>query len=337
MTQSQEILNYAVGALLSLCVIINPGVAVAEADWSSITIDNDLFVGNDNGYTSGIYYAWYDTADNNKAEIGFLARAMRWSLTDRDSALAEVSIRTIGQSMVTPSDITLEDPPRPPEDLPYAGLLFYSDTWIQSYADRAEKIAVTLGFVGEYSFAEQSQKIIHKISDSDEPRGWDTQLNDEIVFQFSRAQIWRSWVSDSGSSDFLLGGDAALGTISSSAGVSAMYRYGSQLEHSFTTALLTTSRTSNPVAVQSGWFLFAGVSASYLANQIFLDGNTFDNDDQEPMEYDNESVGATLGITYAWQRFSMAFAITDLNLAEDNDETGEFSQFGTLTLAWKHD
>ena len=104
---------------------------------------------------------------------------------------------------------------------------------------------------------------------------------------------------------FLLGVDGALGTISSSAGLTAMYRYGRQLQHSFTTALLTTSRASNPVAVRSGWFMFAGVNARYLANQIFLDGNTFDNDGQESMEYDNEAVGVTVGVTYCTGVYAM--------------------------------
>lgn len=336
MKQADGKLKYAAVVFLSLFTIAIPGLVLAEADWSSLTFDNDLFLGTDDGYTNGIYYSWYDTPDNNKAEIGFLARAMRWSLTDRDPALYEVSIKTIGQSMVTPADISLEDPPRPPEDLPYGGLLFYSDIWLKAYADRAEKIGVTLGIVGKYSFAEESQTFIHKITNSDEPKGWDTQLNDEIVFQFSRAQVWRSWVSSSDNSDILLGADAALGTISSSAGLTAMYRYGSQLQHNFTTTLLTTSRASNPVSIRSGWFVFASVNASYIANQIFLDGNTFDNDDQESMEYDNESLGVTLGVTYGWQDISLAFAISDMNVLEDNDEVAEYSRFGTFTIAWKH-
>lgn len=337
MTRPEGILKVATVALLCLCAIANPGLVLAEADWSSLTFDNDLFIGNDSGYTSGVFYSWYDTPENNKAEIGFLARTMKWSLTDRDSVKSEVSSKTIGQSIVTPDDITLENPPLPPEDLPYAGLLFYTDAWIKAYADRAEKITVTLGIVGEYSFAEETQTFVHKILGGDEPEGWDTQLNDEIVFQFSRAQIWRSWISSDRHSDILLGADAALGTISSSVGVTAMYRYGRQLQHSFPTALLLTSRSSNPVAVLSGWFLFAGVHAHYMPNQIFLDGNTFDNDGQESMEYDNEAIGVTAGIAYAWQNYSLTFAISDLNLIEDNDETGEYFQFGTLTLAWKHD
>ena len=179
--------------LLYLFAAVFPASVWADSDRSSLTIDNDLFVSSDNGYTNGIYYSWADTPDNNKAEIGWLVQAMRWSLTERGSAANEYSVKTIGQSMVTPDDIKLEDPPQPPEDLPYAGLLFYNDIWIRAYAQQAEKIGVTVGVVGEYSFAEQSQKLVHEILDGDEPIGWDTQLNDEIVFQFSRAQVWRSW------------------------------------------------------------------------------------------------------------------------------------------------
>ena len=336
MAQPEGLLKCASAALLSLCLITISGSVFAEADWSSLTIDNDLFVGNDNGYTSGVYYSWYDTPDNNKAEIGFLARAMRWSLTDRNPALAEVSIKTIGQTMVTPDDITLEDPPRPPDDLPYGGMLFYADTWIRAHSDRAELISVTLGVIGEYSFAEESQTLVHEITDGDEPKGWDTQLNDEIVFQFRRAQLWRNWISSSGNSDILLGAGATLGTISSSAGLTAMYRYGRGLERSMATALLMYSRTASPVAIRSGWFVYGGVNARYQANQIFLDGNTFDNDGQESMEYDNEAIGITTGIAYAWQNYSLTFSISDLNVLEDDDETKENSQFGTLTLAWKH-
>jgi hypothetical protein len=170
----------------------------------------------------------------------------------------------------------------------------------------------------------------------------DTQLNDEIVFQLSRGQMWRSWASASGSSDLLLSSEAALGTISSSVGVAAMVRYGEQLERNYATALQIASRTANPISagptpVQSGWYYFAGVNASYLANQIFLDGNTFDNDDQESMDYDHEMIGATVGAVYSWQNWALAFSLTDMNLIESNDRMDDYNQFGSLTLAWRND
>ena len=330
--------KFTAAALVSLSAVAQSGPLLAEADWGSVTWDNDTFIGNDNGYTNGLYYSWYDTRDNNAPEMGFLAKAMRWSLSDSGTPTVTASIKTIGQMMSTPDDLELEDPPRPPEDFPYAGLLFYNDQWVQAHGNQAQKIGVTIGIVGEYSFAEEAQKFVHKITDSTEPKGWDTQLNDEIVFKVSRAQVWRSWISGSGNTDVLLGADVGLGTISSSAAVSAMIRYGRQLERSYPTTLLFTSRATNPVAVQHGWFVYAGLSARYLANQIFLDGNTFDNDGQESMDYDSDSIAAALGLAYSWQEWSLTLAVGDTNLEDlDNDRLNDYSRFGTFTVGWKFD
>ena len=113
-----------------------------------------------------------------------------------------------------------------------------------------------------------------------------------------------------------------------------MIRYGRQLKQSFATALLIGSRITNPLATQGGWYLFAGVMASYLGNQIFLDGNTYD-DDAEEIEYDEETVGVTVGLAYSWRDLSLTFAINDLNVNEDEDGADEYSEYGTLTVAWK--
>ena len=42
--------------------------ALAEVDWYTFTMDNDVFVGVDAGYTNGMYFSWYDTPLNNKPE-----------------------------------------------------------------------------------------------------------------------------------------------------------------------------------------------------------------------------------------------------------------------------
>ena len=316
------------------------GMVQAEADWTAFTMDNDTFVGNDNGYTNGIAFSWFDTPANDKPKPGLLARAMLWSLfgKERDAAFV-FSAKTIGQTMVTPDDIEQDPPTLPPDDLPYAGMLYYNDNYVVSSKTQAEKIAVTIGVIGEYSFAEESQEFVHEIIDSDEPCCWDTQLDDEIVFQFSRGRVWKSWTSDSGRTDILLGTDIALGTMSSYVGASVMFRYGSGLERTFATALLATSRTANPIATDSGWYLFGGVRASYLANQIFLDGNTFDDDDDESVDYDETQVGLTAGLAYSWKNFSFTFAMNDINVNEDSDNESaeDYSEYGTFTLAWRLD
>jgi hypothetical protein len=329
-------------AMVALAVfgISASGSALAEAEWISVTLDNDTFIGDDNGYTNGIYVSWFDGPEGEqKAEIGWLARAMKWSLPDSGSSGTGFDIKTIGQTMITPDEITQDPPILPPDDLPYGGLLFYSDTFVQIQPTFADRISVTVGVVGEYSFAEEAQEFVHKIIDADEPCCWDQQLDNEVVFQVSRARVWKTWVSDSGNADFLLGADLALGTISSSAGASFMVRYGREMKQSYATALLGSSRTVNPVATQNGWYLFLGARASYLGNHIFLDGSKSYDDKFGEIEYDEAGLALTTGLAYSWENFSFTFALNDLNAEEDsvNDSADEYHKFGTFTLAWKLD
>jgi len=328
-------------AMVALAVlgISASGSALAEAEWISVTLDNDAFVGDDNGYTNGIYVSWFDGPEGEqKAEIGWLARAMRWSLPDSGSSGTGFDIKTIGQTMITPFDIEFPSLP-PPDDLPYGGLLFYNDTFIQIQPTVADRISVTVGVVGEYSFAEEAQEFVHGIIDADEPCCWDQQLDNEIVFQVSRARVWKTWVSDSGNADFLLGADLALGTISSTAGASFMFRYGREMKQSYATALLVTSRAANPVATQKGWYLFAGARAFYMGNHIFLDTSKAYDDRFGEIEYDESGLMLTTGLAYSWENFSFTVAFNDLNAEEDsaNDAAEEYHQYGTFTLAWKLD
>lgn len=330
-------LKCATVSFLTLCAIAGPGSVLAEADWYSFTLDNDTFVGNDNGYTNGMYFTWLDTPDNNKAEVGFLARAMSWSLPDGDTPVREFDIKTIGQTMITPDDIEEDPPILPPDDLPYGGLLFYTDSFVRVSEKHADRIAVTIGVVGENSFAEESQEFVHDVISSDEPCCWDEQLDDEVVFQVSRGRVWRSWVSDGGNADLLLSAAVDLGTISSSVGAGFMVRYGDQIEPTYASALLVGSRTVNPLASQTGWYVFAGLRARYLGNQIFLDGSKSYDDDFEEIDYQEDTLAYTAGVAYSWKDWSFTFAINDLNVDEDDDSAEEYSEFGTFTLAWRAD
>ncbi len=316
------------------------GSALAEVEWFSATIDNDTFVGNDNGYTNGLFFAWWDTdAGDQKAEPGFLANLMMWSLPEDSGNAFDVDIGTIGQTMITPDDITEDPPILPPDDLPYGGLLYYTDTFVRIHDRYADSVAVTIGVVGEASLAEDAQKFVHDVISSDEPCCWDEQLDDEIVFQISRARTWKTWISDSGNMDLLTIADLQLGTISSSAGLGFMFRYGRDMNRSYATALLANSRTTNPVATRNGWYLFAGARAAYLANQIFLDGSKSYDDDFDEIDYESNVVGVTAGLAYSWKAFSLTFAMNDLNVKEESDNDGaeEYSEYGTLTAAWKLD
>ena len=312
----------------------------AESDWFSVTFDNDLFVASDNGYTNGVYLSWFDTPEGeHQAEPGLLASIMLWSLPEGGGSKRTLSINTLGQTMMTPDDITEDPPTPPPADLPYAGLLLYRDTFVQINRNVADAVAVTVGVVGEYSFTEETQTFIHDITGSDDPCCWDEQLADEVVFEFSRSRVWRTWVSDSENADILVGAGLSLRTISSTAGANVMFRYGRGLKYSYASAVLAYLRTINPVATRSGWYLFGGVGASYLGNHILLDGSRSYGKDFDELDYDNERVSVSTGIAYSWQEASLTFALNDDNIIEDsgNETSSEFTRYGSITLAWKLD
>ena len=60
-------------------------------------------------------------------------------------------------------------------------------------------------------------------------------------------------------------------------------------------------------------------------------------DDFEEIPYESSTLAYSTGIAYSWKDVSFTFAINDLNVNEDSDNeaVGEFTQYGTFTLAWR--
>lgn len=306
----------------------------AQMQWSSYTMDNDLFVGNDSGYTNGLYVSLYDTDNSTSPPTPqWLTKILAWSLPEK--TLGAYNSYTVGQTMLTPSDITVEIPSK--DDLPYAALLYLNNAHItiSHRHQQADKISTSVGVVGPWALGEEAQKFVHSLTGSDDPKGWDTQLKNEVVFQLARAHTWRSWVSKSQHMDIVNTAEFSLGTISSNMTVNSVFRYGSRLQDSFSSFLLGASRASNPLAANGGWYTYIGIGAAYNFNQIFTDGNTFS--DSRSIETDRESVGGVIGITKSWRSFAFSFAINDTNLIdeEDNKDLKDMTRFGSFTLAFR--
>ena len=305
----------------------------AENDWVSITLDNDLFIGNDSGYTNGLYLSFFDAGDTQSSlpENDFWVKPLMWSMPNHNIQGA-VNAYMVGQTMSTPSDITIEVPDE--NELPYAALLALTNSYVTVTPSRADRVSTTVGIVGPAALGEESQKFIHKIIGSDEPRGWDTQLENELVFQLSRATMWRTWESSSGNSDFLTNADLTLGTIQSSFSTGLTLRYGRDLISSYATKLFDNSRTTNPSAVDSGWYIYTSVQAGFVFNQIFTDGNTFR--DSRSIDYDQEYISLATGFAYSWKNSSLTFAFNDSNLLQSGsteEALKDLTQYGTITFA----
>ncbi len=316
------------GLALLTSFLITP-VLAEESIWFAATIDNDIFIGQDNGYTNGIYFSWFELVQKpQQTKPNWLVKPLLWSVDLADSN-ATLETYSLGQVMVTPQDITIEDPPR--NDIPYSGSLLFNYSLISMKASTADSIGTVVGIVGPSSGAEETQKWVHELVGADEPRGWDTQLQDEVVFQFYRSRLWKSWSNQNDTMDLLVLASAGLGTISSFTAAAALFRFGSELSNTFATPLLISTRAANPAAIGGGWYAYAGLRVETIFNTIYADGNTFQ--DSRSIDYDRTQVGLTAGLAYSWKNTSVTFALFDSNAADES--VSDYSQFGTLTVGWR--
>lgn len=304
--------------------------AHAEVDWASVIWHNDLFAHRDGGgYTNGIYISWYDLSNegDEKLKPPLLTRPLVW-MQDDDAPMA-YSIHTLGQAMVTPQNISKEVPD--PDDAPYAGLLFFRSSYITVHNDYADAVSTLIGVLGPASGAEKTQTFIHDLTDSTEPKGWDSQLGNEPIGQIARAGVWRLSPSAESPVDALLMVNGGIGNLETSAGGGLILRVGKGLARNFSNTALLTGRISNPFAVDGGWYLYAGATADYVHYQIFINGNNFR--DSPSADLKNEQYAIIGGLSYSWQDLSVSISYQN-GSALDRDTTAR-QEFGAITFAWR--
>ncbi|WP_144011209.1 lipid A deacylase LpxR family protein [Marinomonas posidonica] len=316
--------------LVSLFLMCSMQVNATE-NFISATLDNDVFVGKDNGYTNGIYFSLYNVG---RLRPSFLVSPLLWSMPN-GRIYNTVNINSIGQTLTTAEDITEENPPS--TSLPYSGLLKYTNAYVTVGPYYADWISTSLGIVGPAAKGEQTQNGVHRAIGVKQAQGWDTQLKNEVVFGFSRGRAWRVLATGSDTMDLLVGGQVSLGTIRSGLNTGVMLRIGQNLQESYSTVLLASSRASNPIAVNNSWFVYAGFASNYVYNQIFTDGNTFR--DSRSIDYDHNYTTFSAGITYSvGGGGALTFAYNSSvakNETEVSRQTEKLSRYGTLTLAWQ--
>ncbi|MGB0865899.1 MAG: lipid A deacylase LpxR family protein [Granulosicoccaceae bacterium] len=315
-------------------VIVGPLHAEEIEQWRALTLDNDLFLGDDSGYTNGLFYSGFAMDRGEDALAGFLLKPMLWTLP-KTAVQNRATAFSWGQMLGTPNDISLADPPL--DEPPYGALLFYSKSYVQVEQNTADMITTTIGLVGPSALGEPAQSFVHKLTGSEPPMGWHTQIRDEVVFGFSRGWLWRNWVAPSDQADILSLVDIELGTIKIEVNGELMWRYGVGLSRSFATPLLASNRASNPLAVDHGWYVFASLQAGSRLRHILVDGNNFK--DSRSLDYKHEYVGFSVGATHAWSNAALTFAMSNSSVLQelDDDQLDNVTQFGSLTFAWRLD
>lgn len=325
-------------AILWPCMILllAPSVPAGAQDMGdkgtlSFIYENDVFYNTDRHYTNGVRVSWLSGLNNVPV---FLREAAAKSPLFPEHGDARVEY-SLGQSMYTPSDITLASPPE--DDRPYAGWLYGSVGLISENGSRLHQLELQVGVVGPASLAEEAQKLAHVLTASDDPKGWDTQLPNEPTVQLTYLRSWRALASvgDKGfGADLTPQFGLALGTVYDHVEAGAMLRLGRNLPLDYGPPRIQPSPPGSGYFASSpstGLYLFGGAMGRAVGRNMFLDGTLFR--DSRSVDKKHLVADFTTGAAVTWRDYRLAY--THVFRTPEFDGQHGLHEYGSLTLSIK--
>lgn len=298
----------------------------------SINIENDIFGGNDGHYTHGMRLAWVpDQRQPVPQWARSFAELMPWFPNDGNIRYGYA----IGQSIFTPSDIKVSNPPK--GERPYAGWLYGSIGLGIETGRVVDQFGLTVGMVGPASGAEKVQKWVHKQVGSDRPMGWDTQLKNELGVVATWQRSWRGIAKAKVLGNELdlgahLGG--AVGNVFTYANTGLMVRFGPNLPNDYGPSRIQPGLPGSAdfaPARDFRWYAFAGIEARAVARNIFLDGNSFR--DSRSVDRRNLVGDVQFGVVLDWEDVRVSY--THVIRSKEFHGQDKKDVFGSLTFAFK--
>ena len=311
--------------ILILVLFLSVG-AFAE-DAISLYIENDSrmikpFHKTDRHYTHGTKLVYLTQPDWK-----WLEDFSAWSAAQADEEVETAVGFFLGQNIYTPDHVDAPQK-RSPKDMVFAGWL-YTGIFAQRATDHTlEDFELNIGVIGPSSKAEQVQRCIHNLLDSDAPIGWDDQLADELAadVRYMRQQrLLEGWLAPTEKTDVIAEYGFTVGSVHRHAQAGVTFRYGFNLGNTFGPARLalpagiSTLRNKN----EKSGYLFARASAKAVEYNRFLTGL-----DTEPLVGEFQA-----GAVYQCRQFELGYSQT-LFTREFGEQSGKDS-IGAVTLTWR--
>lgn len=311
---------------------VSAGVVNADDYKGSLTValENDLFGGgSDKHYTHGTELTY--VSDTYQPEW-FLhaASLLPFYQTTADTRL----VVSLGQQIYTPADIKREIPDS--NDRPYAGWLYTSFGLVTDQRARShyvDKLEIVVGLVGPDSGAESVQKRVHKWVDSEEPKGWDYQLDSEVTFDLQYQREWTVPLIQN-NLDIVPRAAITLGTARRDLGTGFTLRLGSGLDSDFGPPLIRPAAAGMQYfKPKQGfyWYVFAGAHGRYVQHNIFLDGNT---DGNSPSVDKEHWVGELQGgLVLGWENWRAT--LTEVLRTREFEGQQDPDEFGAVSISYR--
>jgi len=312
--------------VLGAVVLFLSAAAAIGGTTFSVSAENDTPYNEDRFYTHGTRFEliWDEEAlGETNSEAIFESSPVKFIFGNTFGDDKERSCGfALGQYLYTPSDLSVAELQE--DDRPYGGWLYGAFQMSARDDDELDFFEVEVGITGEPAGCGPTQKFVHRLSESQDPKGWDNQIEPELGVNliYQKKNRWRL---ESDCFDFITHYGGSVGNISTYANAGAELRLGYNLPDDFgVTRMEPTARKPD----YFGAWLFAGVDERYVVRNIFLDGNTFEDShsvDKKPFVTDlTLGAGVTLGdfdVLYAYNLRSKEF--------EGQEEAAEF---GSIVL-----
>lgn len=321
--------------------------AAASQPAVSLRVDNDVFGGQDEGYSSGIQLMLVSSDLS-----GGLADDCRWPVTNwlgrrlRGLAPAESEQQNLtfsfSQAIFTPSNrkwTTLKA-----DDRPYAAVLLAGLGYNARRGDRLQASLLQVGIVGPSARGRQSQDLIHKLSGDDPFLGWDNQLHDEGVFRLLHERLQRHQPRTATLPDGDWRWDAVshwgvgVGNLLTHANLGGELRWGPTLPDDFGSSPLrpagarTMGRGSSDSPADAGALAghaFFALDVRWVLWDLSLDGNAF----EDSHHVDRKPLVADLGFGVALTRGPWKFVIARFHRTREFHGQKDLPVFGSVSVS----
>jgi len=301
-----------------------------------IVSDNDLYVdGHDRHYTAGTHIAY--AFARGKAPH-FLSWLSRFSPLDQGPASREIQIG-LGQVISTPEDLSRMT--ADPRDRPYSGWLYANLSATTRDTRREDEVGFSIGLIGPASLAEDAHELLHEVTGSIDPQGWDTQLDNEPALQVHFRRSWFVPVKpdDVYEGDLIPRIQAVVGNVYTEIDLGLAWRFGS-----YVPAIDKPMRGAAGIANSAprfaarrdeiDWMFRADVIARAVAHNVFLDGSVF-NDEDLTVDSRTFAWEASAGVQFTFGNFAVpiALAFSYVWRAKEFDDQSGPNRFGSIEIS----
>lgn len=303
----------------------------------SAFMENDVIDGKDRHYTNGtsfMYLSNKDTNDSSKYNNSFYDFISKIPTLNNNTKYQTLGL-SYSQLAFTPTD--LKEKEKIVNDIPYAGvstLDFILYKWNENFF---HEYMLTIGMVGPSTKTENFQKSYHHITGNTKPQGWNNQLEDDFLYNFSYSYGYRMYKYDFsyGKMDIINNLRADIGNYNRALMTGVMFRYGDNFPNNFNTIgrflganenklLNLDSKTNKDL----GWSLSYGLGYSYT-DYFYI--NDFDK------SYELEKIKGTvtnlISLDTYLDKFVLSFTFKSSHFTLTNDNSTR-ENWGGVNVAY---